>query len=65
MEYQKDCIDSLIRVMAPCLVFRDPASIYQMFSGHSRLNRPADWGLFYLPSDCNGGLVEATLSIMG
>lgn len=51
--------------MAPCLVFRDPASIYQMFSGHSRLNRPADLGLSYLPSDCNGGLVEATLSIMG
>lgn len=47
-------------------VFRDPASIYQMLSGHPHLNLSADLGLpSYLPSHCNGGFVEATLQIIG
>lgn len=45
--------------------WRDDKGVDQLLSGHAHLNFPADWGLPYLPSDCNGGFAEATLQITG
>lgn len=59
MEYQKDGTDSLIIVRAACV--RDHDSFYQVLSGHPHLDLSSNSGLPYLPSDCAGDFVKATL----